>query len=56
MVTTLKYGSKKDSIARLLNKLAKRVSQGIDARRYSGVIRLAGDPLQIQKALRDEWE
>jgi len=56
MVTTLKYGSKKDSITRLLNKLTKSANRGIDAQKYSGVIKLIGDPLQIQKALRNEWE
>jgi len=56
MVTTLKYGTKKDSIVRLLSKLAKSTTRGINARKYSGIITLVGDPLQIQKALRNEWE
>ena len=56
MVMTLKYGSQKDSINKLLKRLSNRTSRGIDAYKYSGLISLKNDPLEIQKALRNEWE
>lgn len=56
MVTTLKHGSQKDSITKLLNRLSKKAGRGIDAHKYSGLIKLKGNPLEIQKELRNEWE
>ena len=56
MVTTLKYGSRKESIRKLLKKLNSNIGKGIDAYRFSGLLKLKDDPLKIQKALRDEWE
>ena len=56
MVTTLKYGSQKGSLSRLLTRISKKSGKGINVRKYSGVLKLKGDPLQIQKALRNEWE
>lgn len=56
MVTTLKYGSKKDSINKLLDRLSIKSRRGVDTKKYSGIITLKKDPLQIQKELRNEWE
>ena len=56
MVTTLKYGSRKESISRLLTKIAKGTGRGFDAHKYSGVLNLKVDPVVFQKTLRDEWE
>lgn len=57
MVTVLKYGSKKEAINRLLNRLHKQIEEkGIDAYKYSGVIDLLKDPLEIQSNRRDEWK
>ena len=56
MVTTLKQGSQKDSINKLLKRLSNKAGRGIDAYKYSGLINLKRDPLEIQKALRNEWE
>jgi len=56
MVTTLKYGSQKESINKLWTRLSNKAGKGIDAYKYSGIIKLKRDPLEIQKALRNEWE
>ena len=56
MVTTLKYGSQKDSLTKLLARLNKRSGKGINLSKYSGKLKLGKDPLLIQKDLRDDWE
>lgn len=56
MVTTLKYGTRKESIRKLLKRLSSNLRNGIDANKFSGLLKLKEDPLKIQKALRDEWE
>jgi hypothetical protein len=56
MVTILKYGSKKEVIKSLLDRLNEQnETSGIDAYKYCGVISLDKDPLDIQSMLRDEW-
>ncbi len=56
MVTTLKYGSNKDSINKMLDRLSIKSRRGVDTKKYSGIIKLKKDPLQIQKDLRNEWK
>jgi hypothetical protein len=57
MVTILKYGSKKEAIKRLLDRLNQQSeSKGIDAYKYCGVLNLEVDPMDIQLRLRDEWK
>ena len=57
MVTILKYGSKKEAIKRLLDRLDQQTeSVGIDAYKYCGVIDLKIDPMDFQSRLRDEWQ
>lgn len=57
MVTVLKYGSKKEAIKRLLERLNQQTeSKGIDAYKYCGVLNLEADPMDIQLKLRDEWK
>jgi hypothetical protein len=56
MVTTLKYGSQKGSLSKLLARLSKKSGRGIDIHKYAGKLKLKKDPLSIQKELRDEWE
>jgi hypothetical protein len=57
MVTVLKYGSKKEAIKRLLDRLNQQSeSKGIDAYKYCGVLNLEVDPMDIQLKLRDEWK
>ena len=57
MVTVLKYGSKKETIKRLLDRLNQQTeSGGIDAYKYCGILNLQVDPMDIQTELRDEWK
>lgn len=61
MILTLKKGVDRKEIKLLEEKLAHRMQQkksdkGFDAGKYNGVIKLKGDPLEIQRRLRDEWE
>jgi hypothetical protein len=56
MVTTLKYGSKKDSINKMLDRLSIKSRRGVNTKKYSGIIKLKKDSLRIQKDLRNEWE
>ena len=34
----------------------KVINKGFDAKAFSGTVKFEGDPLEIQKQLRDEWE
>jgi len=56
MVTTLKYGSQKGSLSRLLTRMSKKSGKGINVRKYSGILKLKEDPMKNQKELRNEWE
>lgn len=56
MVTTLKYGSKDESLSKLLERLNKRSRRGINVKKYAGILKLDKDPLSIQKELRNDWE
>lgn len=54
MVTVIKKGASKTSIRNLVQKT--QVKKGINAKKYSGILKLKEHPLDIQKKLRDEWE
>jgi hypothetical protein len=54
MVTIIKKGTAKSKILQILHKM--KVSKGIDAYKYCGIISLKADPMFIQKQMRDEWE
>ena len=57
MVTVLKYGSKKEAIKRMMDRLNQQIDyKGVDAYKYCGVIDIVEDPLEIQSKLRDEWK
>lgn len=54
MVTIIKKGSSKTAIKLLVNKL--QIKKGLDAHKYSGIIKLKESPISIQKEMRDEWK
>ncbi|MDY7394245.1 hypothetical protein UMM65_03260 [Aureibaculum sp. 2210JD6-5] len=57
MVTVLKQGATKQSIRKILEKLAKEIRpKGVDVYKYCGKIKLDKDALTIQRGLRNEWE
>jgi len=54
MVLVLKKGATKKEMDLISEKL--RVAKGVDTKKYCGTIKLAEDPMVIQKKMRDEWE
>jgi hypothetical protein len=54
MATTIKKGASKEEIYALLESLNKKCKQGIDVKKYCGVLNLKEDPLELQKKWRDE--
>lgn len=54
MVTIIKAKTKKEEIKQLLSKAEQNISL-LNASKYCGKIKLNGDPLSIQKKLRNEW-
>jgi hypothetical protein len=56
MVLVLKKGASRKDIEALRRKLERRLSKGVDTKKYCGVIRLKEDPLEMQQKMRDEWE
>jgi len=57
MVLVLKKGASKKEIEKLNEKLKQLPSKKkMEAKKYSGFLKLDEDPLVIQKKLRDEWE
>ena len=55
---TLKKGTDRSGIEDILKKLRspKKLSKGINAHKYCGVITLKESPTSIQKRLRREWD
>jgi len=56
MVTTIKKGASKEEINSLLEAHNKKSKKGANVKKYSGVINLKEDPLELQKKWRNEWE
>jgi|LakMenE18May11ns_1017448.scaffolds.fasta_scaffold7186120_1 hypothetical protein len=50
MVTVIKKGSSKATIKQLVDKV--QVKKGLDAKKYSGVIKLKNIPFQSDKSIR----
>ncbi|HET6527384.1 MAG TPA: hypothetical protein VFG39_01400 [Balneolaceae bacterium] len=48
---------KSEDIDKLKSKMesARKEIQGLDAKKYSGVIQLKEDPVKYQKRIREEW-
>ncbi len=57
MTITLKHGSSKSKVKKLMEELLKRKSsKGVDTKKYCGVLSLNADALNLQKQWRDEWK
>ncbi|MCB9302342.1 MAG: hypothetical protein H6566_17000 [Lewinellaceae bacterium] len=54
MTIVIKKASDKASIQKILGALSN--PKKFDAYKYFGALRLPASPLDIQRALRDEWE
>ncbi len=56
MTIIIKKGESKKSMEAKLRKLnARKKKKGFPAHRFTGKMKIAGDPVQIQRKLRDEW-
>jgi hypothetical protein len=53
-VTTIKKGTKRMELDKALQNINS--GKSLDAKKYSGIIKLEEDPIEIQKRLRNEWE
>jgi len=49
---------KQEEIDALLKKvgLGPAKGKGFDAKKYSGTVKFKGNPVKIQRKLRDEWK
>jgi hypothetical protein len=54
MVTIIKSDSKNKDLERFLPKTEP--AKKLDAKKFSGILKLNADPLLIQKKMRDEWK
>lgn len=55
MVVILKRNTSRAKLKALLQKGKVSKSKGFDALRFNGALPLKGDPLKVQRALRNEW-
>jgi hypothetical protein len=55
MVLVLKKGASKEEIDLLRKKMSSNQRDGVDTRKFCGVLKLKEDPMVIQKKLRNEW-
>ncbi|TAG31675.1 MAG: hypothetical protein EAZ35_03215 [Sphingobacteriia bacterium] len=57
MVLVLKNGDDKTVVKAIEKKLFKHKStEGFNAKKFNGTIKLEENPLSIQKNMRDEWQ
>jgi len=56
MVTILKSGQPLDELLKKLESANQGKKKGVDASKYSGVLKTDIDPLEYQKKMRDEWK
>lgn len=55
MVVIVKRNTSRSKLRGLLKKTKGVKSKGFDAKRFNGALPLKGDPIKVQRALRDEW-
>ena len=53
MTTIIKPGAKPIDLEGKL--IQSKPSKRLDAKKFSGILKLDGDPIDIQKRLKDEW-
>lgn len=57
MTTIIKRSTTRKQLSALLKtRKRKTKKQGVDVRRFAGKLKLEGDPLEIQKRMRDGWK
>ena len=55
MVVIVKRNTSGAKLRNLIKKVRSVKDKGFDAKRFNGALALKGDPVKIQRALRDEW-
>jgi hypothetical protein len=49
------HDASKQEIERILAAAWNQRKKGVDVKRYAGTLRTQGDPVEIQRRLRKEW-
>ena len=55
MVVIVKRNTSRAKLRSLLKKAKSVKTKGFNAKRFNGALILKGDPVKVQRALRDEW-
>lgn len=55
MVVIVKRNTSHKELKVLLKRTRPKKVKGFDAKRFNGALKLKGDPLKVQRMLRDEW-
>ena len=55
MTTILKSGQPLEELLKKLEAASSSKKKGVDAKKYSGVLKTEIDPLAYQKQMRDQW-
>ncbi len=55
MVVVVKKRTPRAKLKTLLKEGPRKRMKGFDAKRFNGALTLAGDPITVQRKLRDEW-
>jgi len=57
MTTIIKRSTTRKELTALLKIRKRRTKQhGVDVKSFAGKLKLEGDPLEIQKRMRDGWK
>ncbi|MBL7958191.1 MAG: hypothetical protein JNM49_09530 [Flavobacteriales bacterium] len=55
MVVIVKRNTARRKLRSLLNRSRAKKNSGFDAKRFNGALPLKGDPVKLQRKMRDEW-
>lgn len=55
MVIIVKKNTTRAKLRELLRSKKHYSVKGFDAERFNGILKLKGDPVKVQRKLRDEW-
>ncbi|MEO8066472.1 MAG: hypothetical protein ABI599_02140 [Flavobacteriales bacterium] len=56
MVVVIKKNASKKRLKALLKKAKPAKRKGLDAKKFSGKLKMKEDPMVVQKRLRAEWD
>jgi hypothetical protein len=55
MVTVLKKNESIEKLKQILDNVLSKKKKGIDASKFSGILKIDDDAVDLQKKMRDEW-